>query len=237
MTAAAALSAGERQRVALARLFLRDAPLLLLDEPTANLDGATEDEVLAAVRRLMRGTDRDRRRPPARAGRARRPRRRPQRERGAGMSALTAAQATRPPRIRATAGRGPVGAAVCWHACSGLRAVGAGIGLLATAAWLISRAAQHPHESALAIGIVAVQFFGLSKGLFRYGQRLVGHDAALRALADLRVRVYAAPRAARAGRPAGVSQRRPDGAVRRRRRLTAGPAGAGDRSVRDRDRW
>ena len=49
------LSAGERQRVALARLFLRDAPLLLLDEPTANLDGATEDEVLDAVARLMRG--------------------------------------------------------------------------------------------------------------------------------------------------------------------------------------
>jgi thiol reductant ABC exporter CydD subunit len=49
------LSAGERQRVALARLFLRDAPLLLLDEPTANLDGATEDDVLDAVQRLMRG--------------------------------------------------------------------------------------------------------------------------------------------------------------------------------------
>jgi ATP-binding cassette, subfamily C, bacterial CydCD len=51
----AGLSAGERQRVALARAFLRDAPLLLLDEPTANLDGATEHEVLTALRRLMRG--------------------------------------------------------------------------------------------------------------------------------------------------------------------------------------
>jgi thiol reductant ABC exporter CydD subunit len=49
------LSVGERQRVALARAFLRDAPLLLLDEPTANLDGATEDEVLAALGRLVRG--------------------------------------------------------------------------------------------------------------------------------------------------------------------------------------
>jgi thiol reductant ABC exporter CydC subunit len=74
----------------------------------------------------------------------------------------------------------------------GACALGAGIGLLATAAWLISRAAQHPRESALALGIVAVQFFGLSKGLARYGQRLVGHDAALRALADLRVRIYRA---------------------------------------------
>jgi thiol reductant ABC exporter CydD subunit len=49
------LSVGERQRVSLARAFIRDAPLLLLDEPTANLDGATEYEVLTALRRLMRG--------------------------------------------------------------------------------------------------------------------------------------------------------------------------------------
>jgi len=49
------LSAGERQRIALARAFVRDAPLLLLDEPTANLDGRTEEGVLDAVRRLMAG--------------------------------------------------------------------------------------------------------------------------------------------------------------------------------------
>ncbi len=51
----AGLSAGERQRVALARAFVRDAPLLLLDEPTAHLDGRTEQDVLATVRRLMAG--------------------------------------------------------------------------------------------------------------------------------------------------------------------------------------
>ncbi len=50
----AGLSAGERQRVALARAFLRDAPLLLLDEPTANLDGETEHEVVRSIRALSR---------------------------------------------------------------------------------------------------------------------------------------------------------------------------------------
>jgi thiol reductant ABC exporter CydD subunit len=51
----AGLSAGERQRLALARAFLRDAPLLLLDEPTAGLDGHTEREIVQSIRRLARG--------------------------------------------------------------------------------------------------------------------------------------------------------------------------------------
>jgi ABC-type multidrug transport system fused ATPase/permease subunit len=51
----AGLSAGERQRVALARAFLRDAPLLLLDEPTAHLDGQTETEVVQSLQRLSIG--------------------------------------------------------------------------------------------------------------------------------------------------------------------------------------
>jgi thiol reductant ABC exporter CydD subunit len=51
----AGLSAGERQRVALARAFVRDAPLLLLDEPTAHLDGATEARVAESLRRVATG--------------------------------------------------------------------------------------------------------------------------------------------------------------------------------------
>lgn len=49
------LSAGQRQRVALARAFLRDAPVVLLDEPTSNLDGNSEAVVIDAVRRLAAG--------------------------------------------------------------------------------------------------------------------------------------------------------------------------------------
>jgi thiol reductant ABC exporter CydD subunit len=51
----AGLSAGERQRIAVARAFLRNAPLLLLDEPTANLDGLTEESILRTIRRLVVG--------------------------------------------------------------------------------------------------------------------------------------------------------------------------------------
>jgi ATP-binding cassette, subfamily B, bacterial len=51
----AQVSGGERQRVSVARAFLKDAPVLLLDEPTSSIDSRTEREILDALRRLMEG--------------------------------------------------------------------------------------------------------------------------------------------------------------------------------------
>ena len=49
------LSGGERQRIALARAFLRDAPILILDEPTSSVDMKTEGGIMQAMERLMCG--------------------------------------------------------------------------------------------------------------------------------------------------------------------------------------
>jgi ATP-binding cassette subfamily B protein len=49
------LSGGERQRIGLARAFLKDAPILILDEPTSSVDLQTETAIMAAMERLMRG--------------------------------------------------------------------------------------------------------------------------------------------------------------------------------------
>jgi len=49
------LSGGERQRISLARAFLRDAPILILDEPTSAVDLKSEALIMEAIARLMRG--------------------------------------------------------------------------------------------------------------------------------------------------------------------------------------
>jgi ATP-binding cassette, subfamily C, bacterial CydC len=65
-----------------------------------------------------------------------------------------------------------------------------GAGLMATAGYLISRAAERPAILSLTVAIVGVRFFGLSRPIARYLERLVSHDLALRVLARVRARVF-----------------------------------------------
>jgi ATP-binding cassette, subfamily C, bacterial CydC len=67
-----------------------------------------------------------------------------------------------------------------------------GVGLMATAGYLISRAAEGPAIVSLTVAIVGVRFFGLARPIARYSERLVSHDVALRSLGNARTRVYAA---------------------------------------------
>ena len=192
-TGGAGLSAGERQRLALARAFVRDAPLLVLDEPTASLDAETEAEVLDAVRRLTEGrTALVVAHRPALAALADRVVDLPAPLGGAMSGTVFEPAPDRPASVGRTLGIARAARGDGWPRprCSGAGAIGASIALMGTSAWLISRAAQHPSEASLTLAIVGVQFFGLSRGFLRYGERLVGHDAALRVLGDLRVRVY-----------------------------------------------
>jgi thiol reductant ABC exporter CydC subunit len=72
----------------------------------------------------------------------------------------------------------------------GSLAIGFGVALMATAGYLISRAAEQPAILSLTVAIVAVRFFGLARPLARYLERVASHDFALGALGRIRARFY-----------------------------------------------
>ncbi|TCC31524.1 thiol reductant ABC exporter subunit CydC [Kribbella sindirgiensis] len=71
----------------------------------------------------------------------------------------------------------------------GVLAAGSAVALLATSAWLITAASAQPPVLLLMVPIVAVRAFGVGRGVFRYVERLVGHDAAYRVLGETRARI------------------------------------------------
>lgn len=197
----ATLSAGERARLALARIVLADRPWVLLDEPTAHLDDLTEQVIADTIVALGRRS--------CVLVVAHRPRLVDLADLVVALPAPDGVAATgRVPHPTPAATRpsasAAAGAVPAWEgaddaserrALLGAVALGAlasasGVALTATAGWLIVQASTHPPVLTLLLAVVGVRAFGLARPVLRYAERLLGHDAALRLLARRRVEVY-----------------------------------------------
>ncbi|HTW15506.1 MAG TPA: thiol reductant ABC exporter subunit CydD [Nocardioides sp.] len=196
------LSAGERARLALARVVLAQRPWVFLDEPTAHLDDLTEQVIADTVVELGRTS--------AVVVVAHRPALVALADHVVDLAVDLAAPAAVPetavsrqpsgvadrlpahrsPAVPAEdeepAGRLGLTASTLLGALASL----AGVALTATAGWLIVQASSQPPVLTLMVAIVGVRTFGLARPVLRYVERLRSHDVALRLLARRRVEVY-----------------------------------------------
>lgn len=194
------LSAGERARLALARVVLAQRPWVLLDEPTAHLDDLTEQVIADTVVELGRTS--------AVVVVAHRPALVALADHVVDLAAPAAVPQTAVSRQpsgvadRLPAHRSPdpavpaedeepasrlgLGVSTLLGALASL----AGVALTATAGWLIVQASSQPPVLTLMVAIVGVRTFGLARPVLRYVERLRSHDVALRLLARRRVEVY-----------------------------------------------
>ena len=241
------LSGGEAQRIALSRAFLKDAPFVILDEASANLDPETEADLFNGMQGLMRGrtvliiahrlatvmscdrvlvlekgrlVESGTHSSLSRMGGAY------QRLLQASLTAdipncndhmscekevsrdrwlckakhAPESQATRqnpqnnhtPILLRLLSILAPFKGQVILSVFLGFATIGSGVGLMSASAYIISAAALRPSIADLQIAIVGVRFFGISRGVFRYLERLVSHQVTFSVLSNLRVWFYKA---------------------------------------------
>ena len=79
----------------------------------------------------------------------------------------------------------------------------AGVGLMGTSAWLLSKAALHPSIAAISVAVIGVRAFGVARATLRYLERLASHDVTLRLLALTWARIRSSPARAPPSRAAG----------------------------------
>jgi ATP-binding cassette subfamily C protein CydCD len=245
----ARLSGGQAQRLALARAFLKDAPLLVLDEATSSLDPEHEAAIQYSVERLMQGrsvlviahrlvtvhrADRivvlekgkvvgmgthqelveregvyrrlvmagrvegggsgvgDQRPKAGDWGPVQDGQRSPAFSKESDERRMTKSIARSSLFIGLLKLAAPFWPWMALAALLGFATVGSGLGLMATSALIIARAALRPSIADLQVAIVGVRFFGLCRGVFRYLERSVSHQVTFRLLARLRVWFYQA---------------------------------------------
>ncbi|MDP1780182.1 MAG: ATP-binding cassette domain-containing protein, partial [Anaerolineales bacterium] len=249
----ARLSSGQAQRLALARAFLKDALILILDEPTSNLDPETESLLEESTRKLMegrtvltiahrlntifqsdqiiilesgciieQGTHRELlannsmyasmvktyqnqvKEPALSLSKGRKSKviedfrpltfdlvepsiNRQSKIVNRRSSIINRQSKILPRLLQFLEGN--------WYRVAlsvliGSVTIGSSVALMGTSAWLISTAALHPSIADLGVSVVGVRFFGITRGISRYFERLVSHDVTFRLLSRLRVWFY-----------------------------------------------